>query len=30
MGRIVVLAPKVETREILMACCSAGNKARVA
>ncbi len=29
MNRIIVLAPKVDKKEILMACCS-GTKVRVA
>jgi hypothetical protein len=28
MKRIVVLAPKVEKQQILMACCPATNKAK--
>lgn len=29
MTRIVVLAPKVEKQEILMACCNAGARTKV-
>lgn len=30
MERIVVLAPKVEKKEILVACCTGGGKAKTA